>query len=51
MILKDSEYKGSVTYKWVYATAKSAEGDDPYDYRSEFLKLVQTEKALDSKQK
>jgi Ca-activated chloride channel family protein len=51
MILRDSEYKGSVTYKWIYSTAKSAQGDDPYDYRSEFMKLVQTAKTLDDKQK
>jgi len=51
MILRDSGYKGNVTYQWVYSTAKSAKGEGSYDYRSEFLKLVQAAKALDSKQK
>lgn len=51
MLLRNSEHKGKVTYKWVANAAKEAKGDDPYEYRAEFLKLVKAAKGFDSKQR
>jgi Ca-activated chloride channel family protein len=51
MLLRNSEFKGDITYKQIEEYAKSAKGDDPYQYRSEFLKLVDMAKTLDERQK
>ncbi len=40
MILNDSEYKGTATLDSVIELAESAIGDDPYDFRREFVQLV-----------
>ncbi len=46
MLLRDSEFKGSATYKDVLAWAKNAKGPDKEGYRAEFIQLVQTAHAL-----
>lgn len=46
MILKDSDYKGNMTYDQVLALAKNAKGDDEEGYRGEFMRLVATTRDL-----
>jgi Ca-activated chloride channel family protein len=41
MILRASEYLGDATLDQVLALARDAQGDDPYGYRAEFIRLVQ----------
>lgn len=40
MLLRDSEFKGNLTFADVLATAKNAQGNDVYGYRAEFIKLI-----------
>lgn len=40
MLLRDSEYKGDLTYVDVLRMAKSAKGEDAFGYRNEFIELV-----------
>lgn len=42
MLLRDSEFKGSLTYRDVLALAKNAKGRDTMGYRTEFTSLVKT---------
>lgn len=42
MLLRDSEYKGSLTYDGVERMARHSKGKDANGYRSEFIKLVET---------
>jgi Ca-activated chloride channel family protein len=42
MLLRDSEYKGGLTYRDVVALAKKAKGRDDMGYRTEFISLVKT---------
>lgn len=42
MLLRDSEFKGSVNYSQVLNLARNAKGEDEEGYRSEFLQLVKT---------
>lgn len=51
MMLRDSEHKGNLTYKWLLTSAKAAQGEDEYDYRSEFIRLIKMAKEMDSRQK
>lgn len=46
MILKDSDYKGGMTYDQVLALAKTARDTDDEGYRGEFIRLVATTKGL-----
>ncbi len=46
MILRDSRYTGEATFKKAFDLAKSAKGDDPYERRSEFVRLVKRAKVL-----
>ncbi|MDW3196425.1 MAG: von Willebrand factor type A domain-containing protein [Cytophagales bacterium] len=46
MLLRDSDYKGDLTYDQVIAQARSAVGKDEFGYRREFLDLVETASAL-----
>ena len=46
MLLRDSDYKGDLTYDQVIAQAKSAMGKDEFGYRREFLDLVETASKL-----
>lgn len=40
MLLRDSEYKGEADFKQVKKLAKQGQGQDPFSYRSEFIRLV-----------
>lgn len=46
MLLRDSKFKGSLTYDDVLALAKSARGGDETGDRAEFIRMVQTCKLL-----
>lgn len=41
MLLRDSEYKGNLTYSEIIEMAKAAKGQDNNGYRAEFIKLVE----------
>ena len=41
MILRDSPHKGDATMADVIATARSARGEDPHGYRTEFVSLAE----------
>ena len=42
MILRESQHKGSASYQAVLERTKSNQGEDEFDYRSEFIGLVET---------
>jgi Ca-activated chloride channel homolog len=42
MVLRDSEYKGDLTYREVLALARAARGRDDEGYRSELVRMVET---------
>jgi Ca-activated chloride channel family protein len=42
MLLRDSEHKGQFDFRDVIDLARSARGDDPEGYRTEFIELVET---------
>jgi Ca-activated chloride channel family protein len=46
MLLKNSEFAGECTFDTAAALARSAGGDDEEGYRSEFIRLIKTAKAL-----
>jgi len=46
MLLRDSAYKGTLTYDGILELANSAKGDDASGYRSEFLSLVKKAKEI-----
>jgi Ca-activated chloride channel homolog len=46
MLLRDSEFKGEVSYDMVSTLAKAAAGTDTEGYRSEFIQLVKTAELL-----
>ncbi len=46
MLLRDSKFKGTVTYDKVLEFAKAAKGKDEEGYRTEFISLVETSKLL-----
>lgn len=41
MLLRDSKFKGDLTYDTVLAMAKNSQGKDPEGYRAEFIRLVE----------
>jgi Ca-activated chloride channel family protein len=41
MLLRDSEYKGSMTYERVLSLARGSRGSDADGYRAEFIRLVE----------
>jgi Ca-activated chloride channel family protein len=47
MLLRDSEYKGDLTYEQVLAWANAAQGKDEFNYRREFIDLIRNAAALD----
>jgi Ca-activated chloride channel family protein len=47
MLLRDSEYRGDLTYDAVRELAAPAVGDDPDGYRAGFLELVRAAERLD----
>jgi Ca-activated chloride channel homolog len=48
MMLRDSKYKGTITYDAVLEMAAAAKGTDPHGYRGEFLKMIGRAKELAS---
>jgi Ca-activated chloride channel family protein len=42
MLLRDSKFKGDLTYDAVLAMAKDSQGKDPEGYRAEFIRLVES---------
>ncbi len=46
MLLRDSEFKGDLTFSNVLQMAKSAKGEDEFGYRSEFIELVDLAKSM-----
>lgn len=46
MLLRDSEYKGTASYKSITDLASEAKGKDPEGYRSEFIQLIKLAKHL-----
>ena len=49
MILRGSAFKGDADYDKVVGWAKSSLGEDEFNYREEFLRLVRTAKSLSNK--
>jgi Ca-activated chloride channel family protein len=41
MLLRDSEYKGSISLDEVLNLAKGSKGEDKDGYRAEFIRLVE----------
>lgn len=41
MVVRDSEFKGNLTYNEIVRLAKNAKGADDFGYRSEFINLVE----------
>ncbi|MEO1049947.1 MAG: VWA domain-containing protein [Bacteroidota bacterium] len=50
MLLRDSEYKGNLTYNEIVATAKKNMGSDKFGYRQEFINMVETAELLQEQQ-
>jgi len=46
MLLRESEYRGDLSYEELAALALSAKGRDVYGYRAEFVSLVRTQALL-----
>jgi Ca-activated chloride channel homolog len=46
LLLRDSEYKGSLSYERVLEIARGARGDDEEGYRGEFIGLVEAARSL-----
>ena len=46
MELRDSEHKGSITFKQIQEIAKNAKGKDLEGYRAEFVRLVELAELL-----
>ncbi len=46
LLLRDSQYKGNLTYAAVLELAQSGVGEDPHGYRKEFLEMVRKAKEL-----
>ena len=49
MLLRDSQYKGTADYDSVLRWAKSSLGEDEFNYREEFLKLIRAAKSLENR--
>ncbi len=50
MLLRDSEFKGNLTYTSVLELAKSAKGKDEFGYRRDFIELVELAKGISPNQ-
>lgn len=46
LLMRDSEYKGSITAEDIINMAKNAKGNDTEGYRQEFIKMAQTFQSL-----
>ena len=47
MLLRDSEFKGDLTYEQILKWAQSSQGEDEFGYRSDCIDLIRNAKALD----
>ena len=50
MLLRDSDYKGDMTYASIIDLAKSSKGKDTFGYRGEFIELVGLAKSMQPRQ-
>ncbi|GAB4230471.1 MAG: VWA domain-containing protein [Ekhidna sp.] len=50
MLLRDSEFKGELTYSEVLNLAKSSKGRDAFGYRAEFIALVGLAEGMNARQ-
>ena len=50
MLLRDSEFKGDLTYSSVLDMARSAKGEDDFGYRREFMELVDLARQISPRQ-
>ena len=50
MLLRNSKYKATSSYKSIYKIAYAAKGTDEEGYRSEFIKLVKLAENIDNRQ-
>ncbi len=46
MLLRESEHRGQGNYAMALELARAGRGDDPHGYRAEFIRLVETARAL-----
>lgn len=46
LILRESKHQGTTDFDRIIETARKTKGDDPYGYRSEFIRLVEKTKIL-----
>lgn len=46
LILRESKYQGTTDFDRILETARKNKGEDPYGYRSEFIRLVEKTKVL-----
>jgi len=46
LLLRDSEFKGSASWSQVLELAREHRGDDPHNYRGEFIRLVELAREL-----
>jgi Ca-activated chloride channel family protein len=51
MLLRDSEYKGSIKYSDVLKLAKSNKGTDKYEYKQEFIKMIEKAEKIEKASK
>ena len=49
MQLRDSDYKGDLTYTDIYVMARSARGKDEEGYRAEMIRMVESCRLLSRK--
>ena len=49
MLLRDSKYKGDITYEMIKSLAKEGRGKDINGYRNEFISLVESAALLSDK--
>lgn len=47
MLLRDSKYKGNLTYQTIIDMAKAARGKDPNGYRAELIKMIEQAEMID----
>ncbi len=50
MLLRDSDFKGEMTYASVLELARASKGKDPFGYRREFIDLVDLAKSIGPRQ-
>ena len=46
MLLRDSKFKGDITYDDIIKLAKASTGEDKFGYRSEFLNMIEKNQLL-----